>query len=269
MVTLAVLGPLLVPLALFALQRLLGFRLLSMLAGSPWVYLALVLVVLAALLAAAYRRRDNVTLMSAWLFLFCGMVLVSLGQLIDLYAPRGEPWSSELVEEAAFLPLLIFALYVAAPLRLLVMPRRRRLLFGILGAALFAAVTAAVLTPWLAARRGASLPRDLGHLLHLVHPLLDVLLLLPVAVFLLALGGLRCREPYPLIGLGLLLTVPADILDHYHLLSGLALQGELAFLLALSSQLYFLGGALICATCRTRERGRRAETAPGESAFDR
>lgn len=255
MVAFALLAPAFVGAALLLLQRLLGFRLLLVLAGSPWVYLVLVLAVLTSLLAAAYRRRDNIVLMSAWLFLFCGMVLVSLGQLIDLYVARGESWATELLEQAAFAPLLLFALYVAAPVRLLLIPRKRRLLFWVLGAALFAAVAAVVVVPWVRVYHGPALHREARHVLRLVQPLLDVLLLVPLAAFILALGGWRCREPYPLIGLGLLLTVPADILDHYHLLSELAVQGELAFLFALMSQLYVLGGALLCATCRNPPNG--------------
>jgi MYXO-CTERM domain-containing protein len=190
-------------------------------ASSPWIYVGLVLAVLAALLAAAWRRRDNAVLLSAWLFLFCGMILVSLGQLIDFYAVQEEAWSSELLEAAAFVPLLIFALYVAAPMRLLLLSRRREVLFWVLGILIFAGV-----------------------------------LLGPVGVFVISLGWLRGREPYPLIGLGLLFSLPADILEHYHLLSHRAQQGQLALLFVLVSQLYFLVGALLAATRRKRaERG--------------
>jgi hypothetical protein len=153
--------------------------------------------------------------------LFCGMILVSLGQLIDFYAVQEEAWSSELLEAAAFVPLLIFALYVAAPMRLLLLSRRREVLFWVLGILIFAGV-----------------------------------LLGPVGVFVISLGWLHGREPYPLIGLGLLFSLPADILEHYHLLSHRAQQGQLALLFVLVSQLYFLVGALLAATRRKRaERG--------------
>jgi hypothetical protein len=245
-------APVFVGAALYALQFLLGFDLLTVIFSSPWIYWCVVLAVLAAVLAAAYRRRDNIVLMSAWLFLFCGMILVSLGQLIDFYGTGGEAWSSEILEDAAFVPLLIFALYVAAPLRLLLLPRRRRLLFWLLGTLLFAAVAAVVLVPWLSASGVGPHRKEAKYLLSLAQPLLDVLLLVPVGLFVISLGWLHGLEPYPLIGLGLLLTVPGDILEHYHLLSQRALQGQLAFLFGLASQLYFLGGALLCATRRKR-----------------
>jgi hypothetical protein len=251
MVVLALVAPALVGAALYALANLLGFDLLALVASSPWSYGCLILVALAAVLAAAYRRRDNVVLLSAWLFLFCGMTLVSLGQFVDIYAEAREGWSSEILEDAAFVPLLIFTLYISAPVRLLLLPQRKKLLFWILGAGLFAAVAAVVLVPWLGAAGGAQ-RGEAEHLLILAQPLLDVLLLVPVGLFVISLGWLHGREPYPLIGLGLLLTVPGDILEHYHLLSHRALQGQLAFLFALASQLYFLMGALLCATCRKR-----------------
>jgi len=252
MVALALFAPVFVGAVLYALQLLLGFDLPTLLASSPWIYAGVVLAVLAALLAAACRRRDNAVLLSAWLFLFCGMILVSLGQLIDFYAVEEEAWPSEVLEAAAFVPLLIFALYVAAPLRLVLLPRRRRLLFWVLGALIFAAVAAVVLVPWLNAGGAWPHPAGARQLLTLAQPMLDVLLLGPVSVFVISLGWLHGREPYPLIGLGLLFTVPADVLEHYHLLSHQALQGQLAFLLALVSQLYFLGGALLSATHRKR-----------------
>jgi hypothetical protein len=255
MVVVALVAPVLVASALFALQRPLGFDLPSLLAGSPWIYVGLILAVLAAVLAAAWRRRDNVVLLSAWLFLFCGLILVSLGQLTDFYAVQEEAWHSEVLEATAFVPLLIFALYLAAPVRMLLLPRRRRLVFLVLGALIFVAVAAFVLVPWLAAGGTSARPGQVRQLLQAVQPLLDVLLLGPVSVFVISLGWLHGREPYPLVGLGLLFAVPADVLEQYHLLSHRALQGQLALLLVLVSQLYFLGGALMCAACRKRAGG--------------
>ncbi len=254
MVALALLAPLLVGAALYALQLLLRLDLPSLLASSPWIYVGLVLAVLAALLAAAWRRRDNAVLLSAWLFLFCGMILVSLGQLTDFYAVREEAWSSEVLEAAAFVPLLIFALYIAAPMRLLLLPRRREVLFWVLGVLVFAVVAALVLVPWLNAGGSSAHRGEARQLLLLAQPLLDVLLLGPVSVFVISLGWLHGREPYPLIGLGLLFSIPADVLEHYHLFSQRALQGQLALLFVLVSQLYFLVGALLCATRRERSR---------------
>ncbi len=253
MVAFALLAPLIVGAALCALQLLLRLDLPSLFASSPWIYVALVLAVLAAVLAAAWRRKDNAVLLSAWLFLFCGMILVSLGQLVDFYALR-EAWSSEVLEAAAFVPLLIFALYIAAPMRLLLLPRRREVLFWILGVLIFAAVAALVLVPWLSAG-GLSLHRGQARqLMLLAQPLLDVLLLGPVSVFVISLGWLHGREPYPLIGLGLLFTIPADVLEHYHLFSQRAVQGQLALLFVVVSQLYFLAGALLGATRREGSR---------------
>jgi hypothetical protein len=252
MVAIALLAPLFAGAALDALQLLLRFDLPSLLASAPWIYLGLVLAVLAALLAAAWRRRDNTVLLSAWLFLFCGTVLLSLGQHVDFYAVQEEAWSSEVLEAAAFVPLLIFALYIAAPMRLLLLPRRREALFWVLGVLIFAAVGVLVLVPWLKAGGASQHPGQVRHLMLLAQPLLDVLLLGPVSVFVISLGWLHGREPYPLIGLGLLFTVPADVLEHYHLLSHRALQGQLALLFVLVSQLYILGGALLCAARRRR-----------------
>lgn len=63
--------------------------------------------------------------MSAWLFLFCGTILISLGQLIDIFAFSEKSWSSEVLEDVAFVPLLIFALFISAPMKLMLLPRRR------------------------------------------------------------------------------------------------------------------------------------------------
>jgi len=81
----------------------------------------------------------------------------------------------------------------------------------------------------------------------LLKPLLDAMLLEPLGLIVLVLGVGQGRNPLLLIGLGLMLGLPADILDSYQLLGRQATQEQLAHLFAIGSQLYILAGALLCA----------------------
>ncbi len=256
MVSLLALLPPALAAALLAVDRAVAGDLVSALASSWAVYLGLSLAVLAAILAAAYARRDSVILSSAWLFLFCGMLLLSLAELLEMLRVAGPPWVSDLFEVGAFAPLLIFAAYVAAPLRILVLGRRRTVLYAALALGLVFAVMALTLAPWL--RAGVAPGR--GRPFVALKPELDALLLSPLALLLLALGTARRSHPYLFVGLGLFMMLPADIIGSYHLLRGGALGEQLAAVLSLASQIYVLTGALLCAVsgCRDAE-------APGAS----
>ena len=237
---LALVPPLLVAALLLAEAALPG-DLIAPLLSSWTASFALSVVVLAAILAAAYRRRESAILASAWLFLFCGMMLLLLAELVELISPRSDAWITDIFETAAFAPLLIYVGYVAAPLRLLVLGRRRSALYALLGLALLLVVAALTLAPWM--RPGAGAHGGAGRVLPLVKPELDALLLMPLALMRFALGAARHSHPYLLVGLGLLLMLPADLLGRYHLASGLAIHEQAAALLHIASQLYVLVGA--------------------------
>ena len=230
---------------------------------SSWaLYLGLSLAVLLAVLAAAYARRDNAVLSSAWLFFFCGMLFLSLAELLEMLQVSGPPWVSDLFEVAGFVPLLIFAAYVAAPLRILVVGRRRAALYAVLGLGLILLVVALTLPPWV----GGGAARHGGRWFLVLKPELDALLLLPLALLLLVLGAARRSHPYLFVGLGLLLMLPADLLGYYHLLSGVGLHERLAAVLSVASQIYMLIGALACAFRRLPgARGRRRGAAAGRT----
>ena len=96
--------------------------------------------------------------------------------------------------------------------------------------------------------------------MRLLKPLLDAVLLEPLGLIVLVLGVSQGRDPLLLIGLGLMLGLPADILDSYHLLSRQAAQEQLAHLFSIASQLYILAGALLCAISPAPQD--RSETLP-------
>lgn len=224
----------------------------DLLAALPswWAaYLVLSAAVLLAILSAAYARRDNVTLSSAWLFLFCGMILLSLAELLEMW-PASSPWIVDIFETTALVPLLIFVGYVSAPLRILVLDRRRTTLYVLIASAVILTVALLTLAPWL---RSGGRPH-FGRLLRVLKPELDALLLSPLALLLLALGAAQRAQPYLFVGLGLVLMLPSDLFSHYHVLSRVALHEQLAAILLFMSHLYVLVGALSCARaggCRT------------------
>lgn len=233
---------------LLAVDAALTGDFLAAVASSWAVYIGLSVAVLLAILAAAYARRDNVILSSAWLFLFCGMILLSLAELLEMLN-AGAPWIVDLFETAAFAPLLIFVGYVAAPLRILVLDRRRATLYALIALGLILVVALLTLAPWL--RPGGG--RHAARLLSALKPELDALLLAPLAVLLLALGAARRARPYLFVGLGLLLMLPSDLFSHYHVLSSVELHEQLATVLLLTSQVYVLIGALGCAIAGCRD----------------
>jgi hypothetical protein len=247
MVTLFLVLPLGLCGLLLALEAALPLGILSTLSGSALFYSLLSAAVLGATLAAGFRRRESPTLLAAWLFLFCGLLLFSLSELVELLVTEPFLWTAEVFEAASFFPLAIAVGYLAAPLRILILPARRRAACWAAAAAFLAAVCLVMLLPWLVLSRPSAPSVPLGHALLVLKPLLDALLVAPLAVVILVLGVRAGGAPFLLIGLGLLLALPADVLDSFHLASGSELQEKLAHLLAIGSQLYILAGGLLCA----------------------
>jgi hypothetical protein len=242
--------PIIVAAGLFSLDMALPAELISAMSGSVVFTAVLSLSILATILVAAYRRRDNTVLMSAWLFLFCGLAILFLGALVDPFVPGSESWVEELFETASFFPLLFFALYIASPVRLLILPRRQRMLFLVAGVVVLLAVSAVVFLPWLLAYEGPRLHASTKHLLRLAKPVLDTLLAEPLALLVLAIGLTSGSGPYLLMGLGLLLIIPEDILSHFQLLSQWEAYGLFSNLISVAARLYLLNGALLSALKR-------------------
>lgn len=222
------------------------------LVGSPVFIGVLAVLTLAAILAAAWRARNNPHLASAWLFLFCGVVMLTLVSLIDVFSIGNEPWSEDLLFVAAFFPLLFFAVQVTAPLRLLMITRRQRALYGVIGAVLFLGVCALVLIPWLLVSGGPRSHGSLRHLLGLARPLLDTVLVEPVALLVVLIGIAGGGTPYVLVGIGLVLFIPADVVDHVRLLQDLERHNIASDLLSITSSLYLLGGAILASLEKRR-----------------
>jgi hypothetical protein len=237
--------PLLFVGALFALDIPLPIELVAITASSPVIISVLSVLTLAAVLVAAYRRRENTLLMSAWLFLFCGLVVLSLGSLLDPFLLGADAWVEELFATAAFFPLLFFAVLIASPVRLLILPRRRRALYLTTGVVVLVAVFAVVFLPWLFTYEGPRLHGSVRHLLALARPVLDTVLAEPLALLVLVIGLASGSGPYFLVGIGLLLFIPEDILDHFQLLQQMDPHGLLSNLISIASRLYLLNGALL------------------------
>jgi len=245
MVILLLLYPIIVAAALFAIDAAVPIGLINIMTGSVVFVTVVSLVVLTAVLVAAYRQRDNPVLMSAWLFLFCGLIILSLGSLVDPFLSGRESWVEELLSTASFFPLMFFSLYIAAPVRLLIFSRRRRILYLAAGIVALLAVFAVVFLPWLLMYEGPRLHSSTKHLLRLAKPILDTLLAEPLALLVLVIGLTSGSGPYLFIGLGLLLLLPEDILDHFQLLRQLDPHGQLSNLISLVSLLYLLNGAML------------------------
>jgi len=245
MVIFLALYPLVVVGALFALDIPLPVELVSVTAGSPFILAVLSVCTLAAVLAAAYRRKDTPVLRSAWLFLFCGIVILSLGSLVDPFLLVGDAWVEELFATTAFFPLLFFAVLIASPVRLLIIPRRQRILYLTAGIVVLVAVFAAVFFPWLLLYEGPRLHGSSRHLLALARPVLDTLLAEPIALLVLVIGLTSGSGPYFLVGIGLLLFIPEDIIDHIQLLRQVDPHGLITNLISIASRLYLLNGALL------------------------
>ncbi len=245
MVIILFVTPLVAVAALYALDVVLPTELIGTLTGSVVFTAALSVLVLAAILVAAYRRRDNTLLMGAWLFLFCGVVILSLASLVDPFITGNESWTEELLSAASFFPLLFFALFIASPVRLLILRRRQRILYIVAGIVVLLGVCAIVFLPWLLIYEGPRLHASTKHLLRLVKPILDTILAEPIALLVLVIGLASGGEPYIFIGFGLLLFIPEDVLDHFQLLRELDPHSLISNLLSIASRLYLLVGALL------------------------
>ena len=105
MVVLLALVPPVLAAALLVAEAALPGDLIAPLVSSWPVYAGLSAAALAAILVAAWGRRDSAALSSAWLFLFCGMMLLSLCELVELVGFQSDPWVSDVFETAAFFPL--------------------------------------------------------------------------------------------------------------------------------------------------------------------
>ncbi len=245
MVIVLLIYPVVVAAGLFVLDAVLPVELVNTMSSSIVFTAVLSLLVLTAVLAAAYRRKDNPVLMSAWLFLFCGLAVLSLGALIDPFLSGSESWAEELFSTASFFPLLFFSLYIASPLRLLILSRRQRTLYAVAGIVVLLAVFAIVFLPWLLLYEGPRLHATTKHLLRLSKPVLDTLLAEPIGLLVLVIGLTSGSGPYMFIGLGLMLFIPEDILDHFQLLRQVDPHGQFANLISIASRLYLLNGALL------------------------
>jgi hypothetical protein len=263
MVILLAVYPLLVAVGLYALDEALPVELINAISGSVLITAVLSLAILAAVLAAVYSSRKNTLLMSAWLFLFCGLFVLFLGSVIDPYLPGSESWTEELFSVGSFFPLLFFVLFIASPVRLLILPRRQRLIYIVGGILVLLAVFAAVFLPWLLVYEGPRLHSSTKHLLRLARPVLDTLLAEPLALLVLAVGLTSGSGPYLLIGVGLILFIPEDILDHFQLLRQLDSHGLLFNLISIASRLYLLNGALLAVFKRSAGQESAADSSAG------
>jgi hypothetical protein len=244
MVALLALLPLAIAGGLLAFEVTLPGDIVIPLVSSPLLYPLLTAAALAAILAAAWRSRANVLLSSAWLFLLCSILLISVAEITEMHS--GAEGVADAFEAVALVPLLFFAGYVAAPLRLLGVTagRLRLALLAAVSIAFVLAVAALAAGPLLVAA-GSLQP---ARLVPLLKPELDAVLLVPLAVLLVAFGAAPTARPYWFVGLGLLAMLPADVFGHYHVLTDLAIHDQLSALLRLLSQVYVLIGAMLRAT---------------------
>ena len=213
--------------------------------SSPTFSAALSALVLAAVIVAALRQRDNVVLLSAWLFFFCGEMILALGYVMEPFVPPSAHWIEEVFEIVSFFPLLIFVAYIASPLRLLILPRARMRVYPILGALLLVGAAAIAFVPWILGLEGGRQASTAESLLHLPQALLDIVLLEPLALVLLAIGFSSSSRPYVFLGIGLTLLLPEDLLFGYGILRDGGWLGPYAHLVFVVSQLYILNGALL------------------------
>ncbi|MGO9411720.1 MAG: hypothetical protein ACLQCB_13350 [Spirochaetia bacterium] len=260
MVIFLALYPLVVVAGLSALNAVLPVELVREISGSAALTTALSVVTLGATLGASWRTRENTLLMCGWLFLFCGLTVLFIGSAVDTFLPEGDSWMEELLSVIAFFPLLFFTILISSPVRILVLPRRSRLIFTGTAVLTLLVVFAIVFLPWLLVSEGPRVHSSTKHLLRLVRPLLDTILVVPLAFLVLGIGLARGSSPYLLTGIGLLLLIPEDIMEHYQLLLRLNAHGAVSDLVSIASRLYLLNGALLAAfraSARAEERAGR------------
>ncbi len=125
MVILLALYPLAAAAGIVLLDRLYPVGITAFVTSSPAFSAALSVAVLAAIIVAALRQRENVVLLSAWLFFFCGEMILALGYIVEPFVPVEAHWIEEVFEITAFFPLLVFVAYIASPMRILILPGLR------------------------------------------------------------------------------------------------------------------------------------------------
>ena len=253
MVIILALYPILVVAGIFALDIPLPIELVAFTASSPIIIAVLSVCTLAAVLVAAYRHRENGVLMGAWLLLFCGLLILALGSVMDPYVSAGDEWIEALFSTAALFPLLFFAVLIASPVRLVILTRRQRTLNRVIGVTAIVAIFAVVFFPWLLLYQGPHHHGTTRHLLVLVRPVLDAILTEPLALLILVIGMRRGSGPYLLLGLGLLLFLPEDLIEHFRLLRETQLHGLPSDLISIASRLYLLNGAILGAIVGARD----------------
>jgi hypothetical protein len=253
MVILLALYPLAAAGGIVLLDRLLPVGITAFVTSSPAFAAALSVAVLAAIVVAAFRQRENVVLLSAWLFFLCGEMILALGTIMDPFVPVEAHWIEEVFEITAFFPLLVFVAYIASPLRILILPRAQTRRYPVLGALLVLGAAAVAFAPWIFGLEGARENPAAENVLHLSQVVLDMILLEPIALVLLAIGVTRSSRPYVFLGIGLVLLLPEDLLNGYLPLHAGALVGQYVHLVFVVSQLYILNGALLAASRRRQE----------------
>ena len=250
MVILLALYPLAAAAAVVLLDLVTPSGIVGCLTATPSFAAALAALVLAAVVLAAVRHRGNPVLMSAWLFFFCGEIILALGWIVEPFVPAQGHWIEEVFELAAFVPLIVFVAYVVSPLRIILVPRSRTRSVLVLAGFLLAAAAAVALIPVAIGLGGARRVPASDQLLHASQTVLDMVLLEPLAVALLAIGISRSSAPYAFLGAGLVLMLPEDLLMGYGLFASADLFGRYAHLAFVASQLYLLNGALLAAVRR-------------------
>jgi hypothetical protein len=244
-VILLALYPLAAAAGIVVLDQIAPFGLATQLTSSPSFSAVLSVAVLAAVIVAALRQRDNVVLLSAWLFFFCGELVLALGYVMEPFVPPGSHWVEEVFEIVAFFPLLVFVAYIASPMRLLILPRARMRAYPVLGALLLVGTAAIAFVPWILGLESARQTAASESLLHLPQTVLDIVLLEPIALVLLVIGISQSSLPYVFLGIGITLLLPEDLLFGYGILRSGGRFGQYAHLVFVVSQLYILNGTLL------------------------
>jgi hypothetical protein len=266
MVILLALYPLAAAGGIVLLDRLFPVGIVAFVTSAPAFSAVLSVTVLAAIVVAALRQRENVVLLSAWLFFFCGEMILALGYIVEPFVPVEVHWIEEVFEITAFFPLLVFVAYIASPMRILILPRARMRRYPVLGALLVLGAAAIAFAPWIFGLDGARRNPASEDVLHLSQVVLDMILLEPIALVLLAIGVSSSSRPYIFLGIGLVLLLPEDLLNGYLPLHAGELVGQYVHLVFVVSQLYILNGALLAGSRgrpSTRDRlGKRRPEAP-------
>lgn len=250
MVILLALYPLAAAAGIVLLDRLSPAGITAFVTSSPAFSAALSVAVLAAIVVAAFHQRENLVLLSAWLFFLCGEMILSLGYIVEPFVPVEAHWIEEVFEISSFFPLLVFVAYIASPMRILILPRARTRRYPLLGALLVLGAAAIAFAPWIFGLGGARENSASESVLHLSQVVLDMILLEPIALVLLAIGVSRSSRPYVFLGIGLVLLLPEDLLNGYLPLHAGELVGQYVHLVFVVSQLYILNGALLAAFTR-------------------